>query len=135
MQKKWVWPPILLPYIIFLDSALHALDKMQDSAACTYTRIHSLRATYYFNFVSLPVQPVLIKSSAMNSKETLLKASTLMDMSSISTGSAGFKGFYSGRPRSQNQRAAAATPLSPLMMSQQLPGYRQYHSYMYSHKN
>ena len=56
----------------------------------------------------------------MNSKETLLRASTLMDMKTTSNGAEGFKNFYD-RPRTQqSQRGGGATPLSPLMMSQQM---------------
>lgn len=62
------------------------------------------------------LQPVLIKSSAMNSKETLLRASTLMDMKTTSTGSAGFKGFYAERPRSQVQSRKPA----PSVVGQQI---------------
>ena len=37
----------------------------------------------------------MLLQSGTNSKETLLKASALMDMSSSSSGPSGFKGFYS----------------------------------------
>lgn len=59
---------------------------------------------------------MLIKSSSINSKEKLLKASELMDIKS--SGSATFKGFYSGKPRSQSQKLSGPSSSSPLVMSQ-----------------
>lgn len=58
---------------------------------------------------------MLIKSSAINNKETLLKASNLMDIRSNSSGPRGFKNFYSERPRSQTH---STLPLSPLVSKQ-----------------
>ena len=61
------------------------------------------------------MQPMLIKSSAINSKETLLKASDLLDIRSNSSGPQGFKNFYSERPRSQTY---GTLPISPLVSKQ-----------------
>lgn len=61
------------------------------------------------------LQPMLIKKSAINNKETLLKASNWMDIKSSSSGPQGFKNFYSDRPRSKTQ---GSLPVSPLIHKQ-----------------
>ena len=61
---------------------------------------------------------MLIKTSAINNKETLLKASDFMGIKSSSSGPGGFKNFYSDRPRSLTH---GTLPLSPLVSKVEVP--------------